>query len=93
MGSRRVFTLMKPSCLDCVFFRNGGSGESIIQSTCKKFLVSPIQHTFADKTGLHNFHSRDKHPYALMARFDVSMCSLQGTFFQKKENVQRCKGE
>lgn len=86
--TRSLFKLLKPSCLGCKFFNPGSvSGASdidpLLQSTCKKFLVNPMQNTFADRSGLQNFHCRDRHPYALMSRLDVSMCGLQGTFFVK----------
>ena len=51
---------------------------------CKKFLVSPMQNIYYEKSGLGGIDFSDKHPYALMARLDITMCGLNGKYFTKK---------
>lgn len=83
--------LLKPSCVHCKFFNKAlvasttGTGTEIsLQSTCGKFLVSPLQHTYYEKSGMATHDFREKHPYAVMARLDITMCGLNGAFFHMK---------
>ena len=40
-----------------------------------------MQNIYFEKTGLNGIDFREKHPYALMARFDITMCGLDGAYF------------
>jgi hypothetical protein len=80
---------LSPSCVKCKYFNkvmnhNVSPKERLIQSTCKKFLVNPMQNIYYEKSGLGGVDFREKHPYALMARFDVTMCGLNGKYFINK---------
>jgi hypothetical protein len=92
-ASQFVFNkLLKPSCIHCKFFNPvitatvdcTGADVNLLQSTCKKFLVSPMQHTYFDKTEMAKHEFREKQPYAISARLDITMCGLNGGFFSKK---------
>ena len=81
--------LLKPSCTNCKFFNKVKSditpnSEKFYQSTCTKFLVSPMQNIYYAKSGLGKVNYNERHPYALMARLDITMCGLNGTYFTKK---------
>jgi len=78
--------LIKPSCIQCKFCNpiipeKKPSKEQMFQSTCKKFLVSPNNY---QNSVLGDFDFREKNPYALMARLDITMCGLHGKYFTKK---------
>ena len=81
--------MLSPSCLKCKFFNKVTNNsvpqkERLYQSTCTKFLVSPIQNIYYEKSGLGGVDFNDKHPYALMSRLDITMCGLNGKYFAKK---------
>ena len=90
--SKFIFSkLLKPSCVNCKFFNpilttptDGTEPKISIQSTCRKFLVSPMQHTYFDKTEMAKHEFREKQPYAISARLDITMCGLHGAFFSEK---------
>ena len=75
--------LFKPMCHNCKYFSNElSSKQDIIMSTCTKFLVKPqniINHTLKDDKIKGDY--TEKHPYALLARFDITMCGLDGRYF------------
>jgi len=79
--------IMNPLCTDCKFFNKiiSENGNTSIQSTCKKFLVSPMTNIYFDKSGLGSVDYREKQPYAFMTRFDITMCGLDGKYFIQKE--------
>ena len=78
-----VDKLFKPMCANCKYFqKEHSSKEDIILSTCTKFLVKPqniINHTLKDDKIKGDY--TEKHPYALLARFDITMCGFNGKYF------------
>jgi len=88
--SQDIFNnLLKPSCINCKFFNKVTSNkvpikEQLFQSTCKKFLVSPMQNIYFEKSGLGGVVFSEKQPYAIMARLDITMCGLHGAYFTHK---------
>jgi hypothetical protein len=75
--------LFKPMCANCKhYLKDTSSKEHIIRSTCQKFLVKPqniINHTLKDDKIKGDY--TEKHPYALLARFDINMCGLNAKHF------------
>jgi hypothetical protein len=43
-----------------------------------------MQHTYFDKTEMAKHEFREKQPYAISARLDITMCGLHGAFFSEK---------
>ena len=87
-GKNILKDMLKPSCINCKFFNKiidnkAHSKEKLFKSTCKKFLVSPMQNIYFEKSGLGDVDFIEKHPYAIMARLDITMCGLNGTYFAK----------
>jgi len=80
-----LYNVLKSCCINCKFFSKSPSDKNIIQSTCKKFLVSPLQNIYYEKTGLSGHDYTEKHPYAIMARLDITMCGLNGKYFIKNK--------
>ena len=78
--------LLKPSCMDCLyFFREPTSlhnPEKIVLSTCKKLIEKPKVKLLTN--GHAVFRYSIQYPYVLLARFDNKMCGLNGSFFTKK---------
>lgn len=75
-----VDKLFKSMCSNCKYFSKEPS--DIILSTCTKFLVKPqniINHTLKDDKIKGDY--TEKNPYALLARFDISMCGFNGKYF------------
>ena len=83
---QKMLSLIKPSCKDCKFLNKivSENGDISIQSTCKKFLVSPMTNIYFDKSRLGELDYRGKYPYTITARFDITMCGLDGKYFVKK---------
>ena len=76
--------LFKPSCINCKYFLKDKESNIdktfIIRSTCQKFLINP-QNNINQNTDQLKFNYQPKHPYALLARFDITMCGLNGIYF------------
>jgi len=89
--SQEIFNnLLKPSCMNCKFFNkvtteSSQLNDKFFQSTCKKFLVSPLQNIYYEKSGLGSVNYKERHPYAVMARMDITMCGLNGSYFIKNK--------
>jgi hypothetical protein len=73
---------LKQSCKNCKYFKK--SDSTIIQSTCKKFLVSPVKNIYFENADLKSIDYSEKNPYAIMARLDITMCGLHGAYFKHK---------
>jgi hypothetical protein len=76
--------LLKPSCANCKYFSKEPSSfynkENNIMSTCTKFLVKS-QNNYTLKDAKIKGDYTEKHPYSLLARFDITMCGLNGKYF------------
>ena len=73
--------ILNPMCSNCKYFSKELSSfdnkEHITMSTCTKFLIkfkNTSNHTLKDDY-------IEKHPYSLLARFDTTMCGLNGKYF------------
>jgi hypothetical protein len=73
-------TLFKPFCKGCKFLKKSSSGD-----TCKKFLVTPNYNIYSEKMILGNIDYREKHPYTITARLDVTMCGLYGRYYTNRK--------
>jgi hypothetical protein len=86
-GQDILHNLFKPSCINCKFLNKVTDNkahpkEQLFKSTCKKFMVSSTQNIHYEKS--FSIDYTEKHPYALMARLDITMCGLNGTYFINK---------
>jgi hypothetical protein len=79
--------LFKPMCANCKYFLREKTAihnpENIMMSTCQKFLVNPqnsIHETPKDMKIKGDY--RVKHPYSLLARLDITLCGLKGSYFE-----------
>ena len=73
--------LFKPMCANCTYFLKEPSSEGTFsRSRCQKILVNPENNIYSKDTKIKGDYI-EKHPYAIFARFDITMCGLNGTYF------------
>jgi len=72
--------VLKPSCINCKYLLEypyaNSDNSLLVNSKCSKFLIQSKNNIHPDK-----WVEVNKHPYAILARFDITMCGLAGKYF------------
>ena len=79
--NKDIFTdLLKPSCINCKNLLEypyaNSDNNLIVNSKCIKFTIKQ-----KNNIQTHEWVEVNKYPYALLARFDITMCGLNGLYF------------
>jgi len=82
--NKDIFTdVLKPSCINCKYLLEypyaNSDNNLLVNSKCRKFLIRP-----KNNIQISEWVEVNNHPYALLARFDITMCGLNGKNFKKK---------
>lgn len=75
--------VLKPSCINCKYLLEypyaNSDNNFLVNSKCSKFVIKPKNNIQpSERVKVNN------HPYAILARFDITMCGLTGAYFTEK---------